>query len=323
MNPKLSIIVASYRRCRELELCLGDLAAQTVRSFEVILVLQDYPAGAADSVRASFSSRLVMRTAEFPTGLGTGAARNEGLRMSQGDIVAFLDDDVRLGPDWVAAVLECYTDAAVGGAGGFVNHPGHYSPLKIFVYRILGITSNRFKIDFGGFNLGPATNISGIHTAEWLPGGNMSFRRAAITGVGGFDEAIGAFWHEDADVANRVLRSGWRVISSEKVTLDHFPSDVNRPPLRAQVLERERTRVRFVWKVIGGKPLWPLRYASRLVLHAIAMTVVALAKRDLMIPLNVLRGGWKGYQEVSRNNANADGRQGRMADVAADAGSGA
>ena len=39
------------------------------------------------------------------------------------------------------------------------------------------------------------------------------------------------------------LRTIQGVVASDKVTVRHFPSAINRPPLRTQVLERERTRV--------------------------------------------------------------------------------
>jgi len=319
MKTQLSVVVPSYRRCDELDRCLEDLAAQVdASSLEVVLVLQAYPAGAADSLRERFAHRLKLSIAEFSEGLGTGGARNVGLRMSRGEIVAFLDDDVRLPPGWSSALLACYTDPAVGGAGGFVDHPGHYGPLRNAAYRMLGITSNRFRIDWGGFSVGPAFNPPGVHPAEWLGGGNMSFRREAIVAVGGFDEALGAFWYEDADVTHRVLKSGWRVVSSDKVTVEHFPSTINRPPLRVQVLERERARVFFVWKAIGGKSFWRLRYASRLMLHAAAMSVVGLAKRDPMIPLNVIRGGWEGYRHLPESRSDSGSRQSRLFEQSAD-----
>ena len=308
MKTRLSVIVASYRRCDELALCLEDLAAQQEPSFEVVLVLQAYPPGAADSIRERFASRLTLRVAEFSEGLGTGGARNEGLRVSRGEIVAFLDDDVRLPPQWTAAVLACYADPTVGGVGGFANHPGHYGLVRNAVYRMLGITSNRYKIDWGGFNVGPAFNPPGIQPAEWLLGGNMSFRREAIIGVAGFDEALGSFWLEDADVTHRIIKAGWRVVSSDKLVVDHFPSTVNRPSLRTQALERERTRTLFVWRVIGDQSFWQLRYALRLTLHAAAMAVVGIAKLDLMIPLNVIKGGWEGYRNLPRFRSDSTSR---------------
>ncbi len=319
---QLSVVVPSYRRSDELDRCLEDLAAQVdPPSLEIVVVLQAFPAGAADSLRERFGHRLTLKIAEFAEGLGTGGARNRGLRMSNGEIVAFLDDDVRLPVGWSRALVACYDDPAIGGAGGFADHPGHYGPLRNTAYRILGITSNRYKIDWGGFNVGPAFNPPGVHKAEWLGGGNMSFRRPVIMGVNGFDEALGAFWHEDADVTHRVMKSGWRVVCSDRLAVDHFPSALNRPPLRSQVLERERTRVLFVWKAIGDKSFWKVRYASRLGLHAIAMTVVGLAKRDPIIPINVIRGGWRGLRELAETRRES-ARRAAYAATPADMGAG-
>ena len=304
MQPDLSVIVASYKRSEPLELCLEDLASQsTSRSFEVVLVLQAYPEGERDRIHARFEGRLNIQVAEFADGLGTSRARNTGLAMARGEIVAFLDDDVRLPPTWVGSMLSFYDDPKIGGVGGFVDHPGHYNPLRNTAYRVLGLTSNRYRIDWGGFNLGPASHPEEDQPAAWLSGGNMSFRRHAINAVGGFDEALGSFWHEDVDVAHRVAKSGWKMISSARVAIEHYPSVINRPPLHSQMRERERSRVLFVWKAIGDEPLWKARYAARLILHAAAMSVVGLAKLDPRIPLNVLRGGWEGYRGLDKARA--------------------
>ncbi len=304
MRLDLSVIVASYKRSEALELCLEDLAAQaTDKSFEVVLVLQAHPATAADAYRKRFGERLTLQIAEFEEGLGTSRARNTGLSMSCGEIVAFLDDDVRLPNTWVASMVAFYVDPKIGGVGGFVDHPGHYNPARNAAYRLLGLTSNRYRIDWGGFNLGPASHPVEDQPAAWLSGGNMSFRREVIQAVGGFDEALGSFWHEDVDVAYRVAKSGWKMISSAKVAIDHYPSAVNRPPLHSQMRERERSRVLFVWKAIGDEPLWQLRYATRLLLHAAAMGVVGIAKMDARIPINVVRGGWEGYKGLEAARA--------------------
>ncbi len=320
MQFQLSVVVASYKRAEALELCLEDLAAQeTTRPFEVILVLQAHSADTVERIKEKFASRLNLQIAEFPEGLGTSRARNTGLAMAQGDNVAFLDDDVRLPKHWVDTMIRFFDDPDLGGVGGYVGHPGHYTTARKTVYRALGLTSNRYRIDWGGFNVGPATHPAADQPAEWLSGGNMAFRRKAIQSVGGFDEALGSFWHEDVDVAHRVGRAGWKMISSAKVAVDHYPSSVNRPPLHSQMREREKSRVLFVWKAIGNEPLWQARYGARLALHAAAMTVIGLAKRDLRIPLNVIRGGLEGYRDLPRARAASVKR---LSDMAS-AGSGA
>ena len=304
MHLDLSVIVASYRRCDALELCLDDLAAQkTSHSFEVILVVQAYPDGALDDLKKKFENNLELQVAEFAEGLGTSRARNTGLWMARGEVVAFLDDDVRLPPTWIESMLSFYADPNLGGVGGFVDHPGHYNPVRNTAYRLLGFTSNRYRIDWGGFNLGPASHPAEDQPAAWLSGGNMSFRRKAVQNIGGFDEALGSFWHEDVDLAHRVAKSGWRMISTARMAIDHYPNTVNRPPLHLQMRERERSRVLFVWKAIGDEPLWRVRYGARLLLHAAAMGVVGIAKLDPRIPFNVIRGGWEGMRGLDTARA--------------------
>jgi GT2 family glycosyltransferase len=312
MHLDLSVIVASYKRCDALELCLEDLAAQaTSRTFEVVLVLQAYPEGASADLRAKFEDRLTIVMAEFPDGLGTSRARNTGLWMARGEIVAFLDDDVRLPATWAESMLSFYADPQIGGVGGFVDHPGHYNPVRNTAYRMLGLTSNRYRIDWGGFNLGPASHSKEDQPAAWLSGGNMSFRRNLVQNIGGFDEALGSFWHEDVDLAHRVAKSGWKMISTARMAIDHYPNTINRPPLHLQMRERERSRVLFVWKAIGDEPFWRVRYGARLVLHAAAMSVVGLAKLDPRIPLNVIRGGWEGMRGLDTARAASAARMER------------
>jgi GT2 family glycosyltransferase len=304
MHLDLSVIVASYKRCDALELCLEDLAVQkTAKSFEVIIVIQAYPEGAVESIKKKFEGRLDLQVAEFSEGLGTSRARNTGLWMARGEVVAFLDDDVRLPSTWIESMLSYYSDPKLGGVGGFVDHPGHYNPVRKTAYRILGLTSDRYRIDWGGFNLGPASHPDKDQPAAWLSGGNMSFRRKAVQNIGGFDEALGSFWHEDVDLAHRVVKAGWKMISTARMAIDHYPNTVNRPPLHLQMRERERSRVLFVWKAIGDEPLWKVRYGARLLLHAAAMGVVGIAKLDPRIPMNVIRGGWEGMRGLNTARA--------------------
>lgn len=304
MALDLSVIVVSYRRGDEIVFCLDDLAAQAIdAAFEVVLVLQEYPAGAADSLLERFGSRLDLKVVEYPRGLGMPRARNEGLGVARGEIVAFLDDDVRLPAHWAASMLSLYRDSRVGAVGGYVDHPVQYTPVRKAMYRMLGLTSDRFTIDWGGFNRGPSSHLPGEQSAQWLTGCNMSFRRSALDQVGLFDEGLGTFWHEDVDTTHRVARAGWDVVSSGRMAVKHYPSTINRPPLHAQMRERERLRVLFVWRVIGDKPMWRARYAARLLLQAAAMAVVGAAKLDPRIPLNVIRGGWEGYRGLAAARA--------------------
>ena len=102
VTPRLSIVVVSYRRHLEITRCLGDLARQaTTVPFEVVLMLQAYPDGAPEELVTAFARAFPLSVFHSERGLGVHAARNAALSRCSGEIVAFLDDDVRVPRDWI------------------------------------------------------------------------------------------------------------------------------------------------------------------------------------------------------------------------------
>lgn len=294
--PAVSVVVISYRRHEELMLCLADLAAQeTRRPFEVVLVLQAYPPGVAEGIRREFGGALRLRVLEFDHGLGVHGARNAALECAAAPIVAFLDDDVRVPPHWVDALVPFYDDPRVGGVGGYVSHPGCRRLSARLLRPVLGLSSRRYRIDWGGFHTMPWSSHPGRdQPADWLSGCNMSFRRAALERAGGFDEAYGSYGFDDVDIGLRVRRAGWMLVSSPRLAVAHFPSTINRPPLPDLVREEEARRVRVVRKAIGHLPGWRLRYLSRLGLHLVALLVQGIARGCPRVVLSAVAGARRG-----------------------------
>jgi glucosyl-dolichyl phosphate glucuronosyltransferase len=52
---------------------------------------------------------------------GLADARNTGVALATGDVVAFLDDDAVAAPDWLEHMLAAYLDGTVLGVGGRVE----------------------------------------------------------------------------------------------------------------------------------------------------------------------------------------------------------
>ena len=107
-------------------------------------------------------------------------ARNAGLAVARGDVVAFLDDDAEAEPGWLALLAEGYADPAVVGVGGFAEpdwaegRPGWFPREFDWVvgctYRGMPETAS------------PVRNLIGC---------NMSFRREIFDDLGGFTAGIG------------------------------------------------------------------------------------------------------------------------------------
>jgi GT2 family glycosyltransferase len=295
---RVTIVVVSYGRADEIRLCLRDLVAQrTSVPFEVVLMLQAYPAGMPEALAAEFSPSLSVSVYHSDTGLGVHGARNAALERANGEIVAFLDDDVRVPQDWLDALVSHYDDASVGGVGGFVRHPGSQRLSTRILRPLLGLSSQRYRIDWGGFHVIPwASHPAKDQNADWLSGCNMSFRREALDSVRGFDEGYGAYGYDDVDIGLRVRRAGWRLISTRGLTVAHHPSAINRASLPELVRAEETRRVRFVRRAIGHQPAWRARYIARLSWHLVALACQGIARGCPTLPLHAIRGAYTGLR---------------------------
>ena len=301
-HPLVSVAVVSYRRHRELAECLRDLDAQrTTIPFEVVLVMQAFPSGVPEDMVAEFGTTLDLSAYHVDRGLGIHAARNAAIARSSGDIIAFLDDDVRIPPGWLETLVSYYRNPAVGGVGGFVRHPGSRRLSTRLLRPVLGLSANHYRIDWGGFHAIPwASHPEHDQDADWLSGCNMSFRRAALEQVGGFDEGYGLYGYDDVDVGLRVRQAGWRLVSSRRLTVAHYPSPVNRAALPDYVREDEARRVRFVRRAIGGRPGWRTRYVLRLSWHLVALALQGIARGCPSLPIQAIRGARRGLAQYGQ-----------------------
>ena len=94
---QVSVIIATYNRCKILARTLPTLLAQTFPSseYEVILVVDGSTDGTSKFLRG-FCSHGNLRVIEQEN-QGQAAAINAGLRVACGDLVLFLDDDILCG----------------------------------------------------------------------------------------------------------------------------------------------------------------------------------------------------------------------------------
>lgn len=123
---KISVVTPTLARPNDIFDMLDDLARQTVLPFELILV-DAAPAGmeeTAEIVRAKAAS-LPYRCQYVRRGGGTAIQRNIGIDHATGDFIAFIDDDMRLEPEFFERLLEVYaadTQRQVGGVAGYITN---------------------------------------------------------------------------------------------------------------------------------------------------------------------------------------------------------
>ncbi len=100
----LSVVVPVYRTRPWLARLVESFDAQAARNFEVIAVDDGSPDGSGDALEAMARTRPWLRVFPRPHA-GLSAARNFGLSQTGGEIVAMVDSDDWVNPDFVARTL--------------------------------------------------------------------------------------------------------------------------------------------------------------------------------------------------------------------------
>ncbi len=121
----ISVVVPTFNRKEGLAKCVRSLIKQDYPKdrFEVIIIddgskekLEGLEELCRDSRNASLPAVRIFRQENQ----GPAAARNWGVRLAGGDIVAFIDDDCEAYPDWLARMVQDHRThpdlVAVGGA---------------------------------------------------------------------------------------------------------------------------------------------------------------------------------------------------------------
>jgi glycosyltransferase involved in cell wall biosynthesis len=152
------------------------------------IVVNNNCTDATDDVIAANAQRIPIRRAFEPVA-GLARARNCAGREARGDLVLFLDDDIRVDADWMAAYLDAAARWPAASYFGGVIEPLYPGPPPLFVSANLEALAGLLALhDFG-----PHEHQFGEDEAPY--GGNMAFRRAALA-QHSFDERLG---HHHAD----------------------------------------------------------------------------------------------------------------------------
>jgi glucosyl-dolichyl phosphate glucuronosyltransferase len=196
----VSVVISTFNRCEQLGKALDALLAQaTDVPFEVIVVDNN----STDDTRAVVAERLsrapnMICVAEPRQGLPH--ARNAGILASSAPIIAFTDDDVEVGPEWVATIKQAFDEHPdVDMIGGRVR-PVWPGTVPTWVTRR----------QLGPFALGERGDqpirVSRENAAPCLVGANFAFRREVFDRVGLFDPAYTK--SQDREIQLRLWRAG-------------------------------------------------------------------------------------------------------------------
>ncbi len=233
----VSIVIATRNRSALLGQTLDVLADQQWPVNRLEIIVADN--GSSDDTRAvvEHAARRDGGAAVrylFVAQPGKSHAVNAALPLTQGDLVAFTDDDVQPEADWIAALVRAVEETNADFVAGRIQPRWEIDPpswMSPELYGVLAIPDN-------GVTRLP---ISANGTANVMPiGANMAVRASVIARIGGLRTDLGKVdgslrTGEDHEFFLRLLHAGCGGVYEPAAVVHHF---VPRERLRRDYFRR-------------------------------------------------------------------------------------
>lgn len=246
----VSMIIPTYNKLSRLKLLISSLENQTyVGDFEIIIINDGSNDGTAEYLN---QLRLPFRLKHaYTSRKGRSAARNEGIKLSEGSLLIFVDDDVLMCPGFIEEhvkmqhepkvvhgkilsliQLKFFDDPANGilypGLSRNITSISQLKQMCISEYDIKKQFDEKIALK------GRMTSFEKViqevlnndsNQSDWIgfTGGNVSVPKYFIEIVGGFDEAFGKMWGaEDIELGYRLHKFGYPFVFGQKAVNYHM-----------------------------------------------------------------------------------------------------
>lgn len=190
-KTRVSIVVATYNGGATLAECLDSLGRLNYPNYEVV-VIDDGSTDDTAEILARYPNVRVHRQENK----GLSEARNMGIRLATGEIVAFTDSDCVADPDWAYFLVQTMQSQPCAGVGGPNLTPWEERPLHRTVACAPGHATHVLLDSF---------------EAEHVPGCNMAFWKSDLLAVGCFDPLFRKAG-DDVDIIWRLQDHGERIL---------------------------------------------------------------------------------------------------------------
>lgn len=259
MPLQLSIIIVNYNVKHFLEQCLYSVQA-AIKGMEAEVIVID---------NSSSDNSLAYLTPRFPwvrfisnqENLGFGRGCNQGLKLSNGKFILFLNPDTIVPEDCFTKCIRFFNTHADAGAVGIKMIDGSGKFLKESKRAFPSPLTSLFKL-FGLSQLFPRSKLfSKYHLGhldenennevDVLAGAFMMIKKEVLEKVGSFDETF-FMYGEDVDLSYRIQKSGFKNYYVSDSSIIHFKGESTRKGTMNYVRMFYNAMSIFVRKHYGG-----------------------------------------------------------------------
>jgi GT2 family glycosyltransferase len=252
-RPRVSVIIVNWNGAEDLRVCLPSLLSQSLRPLEIIVVDN---CSSDDSVDVARS--IGVRWLPMETNLGLAPSLNRGAKIASGDLLLFVNNDMRFDPEFIAALVEALeTDDEIFATDGMqFNWDG-----TLRVHLAARLTKVSLRRDSSELVPGlyfyqqERTANSRVFMAS---AACMMVRRTTFENVGGFDDRL-PLGYEDVEICWRAWVIGLKTLYVPSAICWHRVGSSIRSPEAAHFTFRGILKGRLLL----ATKLLPARYAFR------------------------------------------------------------
>lgn len=197
---KISFYIPAYNAEKTLRYAIESVNSQRVEVDEFFVVDDASTDHSREIAAGSFGVTPVFLKANK----GLANVRNVALSHCSGELVASIDSDVVLEPDWLENLLPEFDDPRVAGVGGMLLETG-----TDLVYRWRNV------------HMSQHWGTKRIENPRFLYGADTVFRKSVLEEVGGYDLRFRNN-NEDVDISTRILERGYKLIYNPDAKGDHL-----------------------------------------------------------------------------------------------------
>jgi GT2 family glycosyltransferase len=214
-HPDVSIIIPVYGQLGYTLNCLDSLFAHTARATAEIIIVDDCSPDDSATVLESVAGISILRQ---PTNAGFIATCNTGAHQARGRYVLFLNNDTRVAPGWLDALVDSFTLFPNAGlVGSKMLYPdGSLQEAGGIIWR------DGSCWNFGRNDDPNRPHYSHARQADYISGCSIMLPSWIFQALDGFDAHFAPAYCEDADLAMRVRQAGYEVWFQPQSRVVHY-----------------------------------------------------------------------------------------------------
>lgn len=198
---KISIIIPAYNSSLTLKECLEAIFNSNFKNFEVI-VISDNSTDNSVGIAKQYQCKII----ELSENKGPAFARNEGAKISEGDILLFVDSDVIIKKDALNYLSEKFLQNEIDAIQGIYSHEPTYKSI---------IT--QYQMSYNCYYIWPENK----KYASTLSTCCLAIRKKIFLNLKGFNVNFKRPSAEDEEFGYFLIDKGYKILILRELNVEH------------------------------------------------------------------------------------------------------